>query len=142
MKHNQNNIFEKDVLDYLELKYANACVREVVVYGGEEIDFFTWYYGHTALFVISDDRDVIMADVAKRKKQSPSESVGEEKFYVCPLGTILPHELPSGWGLIVFDAEQPFMSETLVRSDLMSCDLRKEKSIFMNYLSKQQNGIK
>lgn len=130
-------IKKSDILDQLVIRHSNCHAREVVTLGAEHIDLFAWRGTRTVLYVVITTEEEFRAEFSKRNRQAPIDSVGAEKYFVCPYRMIENYEIPKGWGLIYAEqhGSDGLNLVTVVNSSTMPCDLRKEKDILLSILS-------
>ena len=82
-------------------------------------------------------------DKLKKTRVAPELGMGDWRFYLCPEGLILPHDLPEGWGLLyaintrtvkgvsgvpgncLWGTMQPFKANKTAEMQLMYSALRK-----------------
>lgn len=56
--------------------------------------------GHSIMIECKVSRGDFLGDKKKPFRFRPERGMGDQRYYCCPAGMILPRELPEGWGLI------------------------------------------
>ena len=76
------------------------------VYTGEQPDAIGWMYGISVLIECKTSRSDFHADKKKRFRITPSDGMGDFRFFMSPPDIIKPDELPDGWGLLYATSKQ------------------------------------
>lgn len=82
--------------------WSQRCVVVIseMAGSGQEPDAIGWHPGYSILIECKASRSDFLADKHKRYRRF-SESMGDQRYYLAPKGTIKSEELPEGWGLLV-----------------------------------------
>jgi hypothetical protein len=92
-------IAAKYLKNKLECKYV-VCELERV---GESPDAFGFGSVPTILVECKISRSDFLSDKNKLFRLYPEKGVGEERYYLCPVGIIKELDLPEKWGLLYID---------------------------------------
>lgn len=90
--------------EWLRTKYrCGIILSEQYCATGEVPDAIGWKGKcHSVVIECKVSRADFLADRQKPFRARPEDGLGCERFYLAPVGTIKPEELPSGWGLLEY----------------------------------------
>jgi hypothetical protein len=80
---------------------CGVVLSEQACASGEMPDAIGWKRAcHSVLVECKVTRADFLADRAKTFRSKPGQGVGNERFYLTPVGLVRREELPAGWGLL------------------------------------------
>ncbi len=96
----------KELVDmaFLYLKNTNkhtVVFRERVGSTSENPDVIGFSsYGDSTLIECKTSRGDFLADSKKSFRSNPEQGMGYMRYYMAPVGLLIPKEMPEGWGLL------------------------------------------
>ncbi len=85
------------------LRYSLNCsvvFKERVGSTSENPDAIGFKMGFSYLIECKASRADFLSDNKKRFRQKHEEGMGDERYFMAPVGMLSPSEMPDGWGLI------------------------------------------
>jgi len=80
--------------------YPYACIELKTCATKEIPDVFAWNYYTSCVLEAKVSKSDFLRDLKKPFRINPKDGVGENRFFICEEGLILPAEVPENWGLI------------------------------------------
>ena len=95
-------ISHKELVDraFNYLKYSLNCsvvFKERIGSTSENPDAIGFKQGFSYLIECKASRADFFADEKKRFRQRPEEGMGDERYFMAPVGMLEPSEIPGGW---------------------------------------------
>lgn len=73
----------------------------------EQPDVIGWRYGFWSLLIeVKCSRADFLADQKKPHRQPGVAAMGQERWYLAPVGILGPEDVPKGWGLLLVEGER------------------------------------
>lgn len=88
---------------FLYLQFSIGCTvvfKERVASGSENPDAIGFKGGFSYLIECKSSRSDFLADKKKLFRKIPKQGMGHNRYYMAPVGLLVPTEIPDGWGLI------------------------------------------
>lgn len=89
---------------FLYLKYSLQCsvvFKERSAAPSEQPDCLGFKYGSKSFLIeCKASRADFLADKKKGFRRNPDDGMGDERYFIAPVGMLKLNEMPDGWGLI------------------------------------------
>lgn len=131
-------------------KRCPVVLTELVAQGSIETpDAIGFTSGYSILIECKTSRSDFLADKKKFFRVYPEQGIGDFRFYLCPVGIILPEDIPEKWGLLWVDEKGRCRQvKKIITSNILSIQEnrflekngRSERALLYSALRRQQTG--